>query len=187
MEGKNMKINYQLCQIARFICIICISAARPVNAHLMEEQHGTLNFLNEDIYMVLSLPIGAFTQLDDDRNGEISMIEFNNHRTVIMNLVRSKVILSHANGTIKLEGVMLSPVISHNVSNHSISQITVMGKFTSKINPKELSLGINLFGKKRNEQSFTITASDKITNRKHVFLLTPKRERMRLFEAQVKN
>jgi hypothetical protein len=50
------------------------------HAHLMVAQHGTLNIVDDGVFMVLSLPISAFNGVDEDSNGKISMLEFNNHR-----------------------------------------------------------------------------------------------------------
>jgi hypothetical protein len=53
-------------------------------AHLMVAQHGTLNVVDDGVFMVLSLPVSAFDGVDDDNDGKVSMLEFNNHRGAIV-------------------------------------------------------------------------------------------------------
>ena len=65
-------------------------------AHLMVAQHGTLNFVGQSAFMVLSLPISAFKNIDDDGNGAISLTEFNLHRKAIEKSVREQISLQPA-------------------------------------------------------------------------------------------
>ena len=49
--------------------------AQLVFAHLMVAQHGTLNIVDDSVFMVLSLPVSAFEGLDDDpAGGQISQL-----------------------------------------------------------------------------------------------------------------
>jgi hypothetical protein len=41
------------------------------HAHLMVAQHGTLNIVDDGVFMVLSLPISAFDGIDDDKDGNL--------------------------------------------------------------------------------------------------------------------
>lgn len=73
----------------------------------MRAQRGTLNFADDGVYMVLSLPVSAF---DDNKNGLISMIEFNKHRADIVTRIKSGVVLSEKKDDKIIQGLMLSPV-----------------------------------------------------------------------------
>jgi hypothetical protein len=83
------------------------------HAHLMVAQHGTLNIVDDGVFMVLSLPISAFDGVDDDNDGKVSMIEFNNHRAAIIESIEQNVTLGDKEGNLSLEGIMLSPVVPH--------------------------------------------------------------------------
>ena len=43
------------------------------SAHLMVPENGTLNFVDDNVYVVLSLPISAFKGVDDDNDGHVSL------------------------------------------------------------------------------------------------------------------
>ncbi|MFT5485061.1 MAG: hypothetical protein ACI9GW_003731 [Halieaceae bacterium] len=143
------------------------------HAHLMVAQHGTLNILDDRVFMVLSLPISAFEGIDDDSDGRVSMIEFNLHRASIVETIKKEVRLSDEFGECSLRDIMLSPVLPHDASSESLYQLAVMGKFTLD-NPKSLlRFHSGLYGKQAAEKILEITATKKSVEQKHVFELTP--------------
>ena len=144
-----------------------------VNAHLMEAQRGTLNFVNDGVYMVLSLPISAFDGLDDNGDGEVSMLEFNKRRGVIVESVEREITLSNETGKQSLQGVMLSPVLAHDSHGHHLSQLIVMGKFVAMNLSQAPSFRLGLYGKDAAEQRFDITVTHRPDNRTYKFKLTP--------------
>jgi hypothetical protein len=143
------------------------------HAHLMVAQHGTLNIVDDGVFMVLSLPISAFDGVDDDNNGKVSMLEFNHHRGAIIESVRQNVTLSDELGNGSLQGILLSPVAPHDVAAESISQLTVMGRFILADSAGALRFHIGLYGRQAIEQVLEITAIRKRDNQKTVFELTP--------------
>ncbi len=143
------------------------------HAHLMVAQHGTLNIVDDGVFMVLSLPMSAFDGIDDDSDGKVSMIEFNNHRGTIVESVRQNVTLGDAQENASLQGVILSPVVPHNAIGESLSQLTVMGRFALDDSASALRFHIGLYGRQAAEQSLEITATRKRDRQKTVFELTP--------------
>lgn len=104
--------------------------ASSAHSHLMVAQHGTLNFLDDDVYMVLSLPAAAFEAADEDSDGQLSLTEFAQHRLDIINEVAAQVTLSDSQGTLPLYGLMVSPVTPHDSPKEPADQIIVMGRFS---------------------------------------------------------
>jgi hypothetical protein len=143
------------------------------HAHLMVAQHGTLNIVDDGAFMVLPLPISAFEGVDDDNNGKISMLEFNNHRGAIVESVRQNVTLSDKQGTGSLQGILLSPVVPHDLTGEPISQLTVMGRFILNDTASALRFQIGLYGRQATEQVLEITATRNRDKQKTVFELTP--------------
>jgi hypothetical protein len=163
----------------RYLAITLISLTLslvmgPVaHAHLMVAQHGTLNIVDDGVFMVLSLPISAFDGVDDDKDGKVSMIEFNNHRGAIVASVSDNVTLSGAQGTGYLQGILLSPVAAHGSVENPIAQLTVMGRFRLADSAEALRFHIGLYGRQADEQVLEITAIRARNNQKTVFELTP--------------
>lgn len=155
--------------IMAFVLLIAI----PVRAHLMESQHGTLNMIDQDVFMVLSLPVSAIENIDTNHDGQISIEEFDTQRPSIAEKVKSNVMLVDKDGELALRGFLLSPVLPHSGSSAALSQFIVMGRFTVN-NPNEyLRFHLGLFGNEEPEQTQQITAIRHSDRSKQVLLLTP--------------
>lgn len=169
----------------RYVIILLVVSAwvsTETHAHLLPAQRGTLNFADDGVYMVLSLPVSAFDDIDDNKNGLISMIEFNKHRADIVTRIKSGVVLSEKKDDKILQGLMLSPVPAdeHTTSvDPEITRIYIMGKFVLSSSDSILHFRNDLYGKKSSERTFNISAIRK--NEKHIFELTPKKSNMVLF------
>lgn len=172
-------MKYVKNQITAVLLLLGIMVAPLASAHLMVAQHGTLNFLNDDIFMVLSIPMSALKGIDSNNDGKVTMIEFNNHRAAISKTVKDRIMLTDNNNPLLLNGLMLSPVVHHHGSTQAITQLTLMGKFTrpAVINSSgalsQLKFQVNLFGTRQKEKRLEITATNTAGNQKHVFDLTP--------------
>jgi hypothetical protein len=168
-----MQSTYKYVPGTMLILILIVLMSATAQAHLMVAQHGTLNFVDDGAFMVLSLPMSAFEGIDDDSDGKVSMIEFNSHRAAIVESVGHNVTLSDKEGNLLLEGIMLSPVVPHDAQDESISHLTVMGRFALAGASGALRFQVDLFGKQPTEQRLKITATRTLDNHQHVFELTP--------------
>ena len=146
---------------------------QPARAHLMVAQHGTLNVIDDGVFMVLSLPISAFEGIDGDRDGKVTMVEFNNYRGAIVDSIRGNVILGGAEENATLQDLVLSPVQPHDINSGVISQLAVMGRFSLRDPVAALRFHLGLFGTQTVERSMEITVTRKRDKRKAVFELTP--------------
>ncbi|MFT6275689.1 MAG: hypothetical protein ACJAZ0_001788 [Halioglobus sp.] len=138
----------------------------------MVAQHGTLKLLDDNAFMVLSLPISAFEGIDDDNDGKITMVEFNNHRADIIEAIKQNVTLGNAKENAPLEGIMLSPVRPHDAESQVILQLAVMGRFVLSETETRLFFHMGLYGELAAEQTLEITATRQRDSEKMVFTLT---------------
>ena len=146
---------------------------QTVQAHLMVAQHGTLNITNDGVFMVLSLPISAFDGIDDNKDGAVSMLEFNNHRAAIIESIHANVALSDSEGSLLLAGIMLSPVAPHDAVDEALSQLVVMGRYSLNDLASGLRFHVGLYGRSEAERALEITATHKRDSKRSVFELTP--------------
>ena len=168
-----MRTIYKHVSVIFLALALTVLVLPPAQAHLMAGQHGTLNIVDDGAFMVLSLPMSAFKGVDDDNDGHVSMIEFNNHRAAIVDSVRQNATLSGIAGNLPLEGIMLSPVVSHGSPEEPISQLTVMGRYSLSGLNSALRFQVDLFGTQSDEQLMEITATRNAKNQKYAFELTP--------------
>ena len=152
-----------------------------VSAHVMVAQHGTLNVLNSNVFMVLSLPVSAFEGIDDDNDGKLSSTEFSKYRAAIARVVHKKVVLKDNNGKLTLEDMMLSPVASHQLPSAPVSQLIVMGRYRLSDPLSRLEYKIELFGKAPAEQLLEISANRKSDHKKQQAQLTPNNSNVVIF------
>lgn len=145
-------------------------------AHLLPKQRGTLNFVDNGAYMALSLPVSGFEGLDDNKNGTVSMFEFNKHRAEIMAQIRTNIVLSEKGENHELQGIMLSPV---GIDEHAItsvetnlSRIYVMGKFVFQSSNDNLRFRNGIYGNQVSERTFKISAKRKSDGKNETFELT---------------
>jgi len=164
-----------------FILFI-LGAGQQSYAHMMVAQHGTLNVIDDGVFMVLSLPVSSFAGVDDDQDGKLSEAEFTLHRSVIAKLVNENVILKDSTGKLTLQGMMLSLVTSHHSPKQPASQLVVMGRYALVDPSSLLQYQVDLFGNKAAEQSLDITATRKMDNKKQTLKLSPNNNQMMFFE-----
>ncbi len=159
---------------------LALLALQPAQAHLMVAQHGTLNFVGDGAYVVMSLPVSAFTGVDDDGDGHLSPHELRAHtRDIEAQAVRGLQLLG-ANGPLPLQGLMLSlSPDDHAVAGAKAHELVVLGRFA--LSPADttaasrLRLRLTLFGKRAaqpQQQKITITRG----GLKRVLHLAPGRE-----------
>ena len=168
-----MRLIYKHVLISKLTLAVIGFFWLPAQAHLMEAQQGTLNIIDDGAFMVLSLPISAFEDIDDNKDGTVSMVEFNNHRSTIIESVKTRITLSDNEGNIPLEGVMLSPEVAHDTSAGFISQLVVLGRFALVETNRPLRFNNGLYGQQEAEQVVKITATRQPDEKKHIFELTP--------------
>lgn len=149
------------------------TGATTSHAHLMVADQGTLNFLGEDVYMVLSLPAAAFTDADEDDDGLLSITEFSNHRNDIIKIISENVSLSSKKEKLPLNGLIISPVTPHDAPKDPADQIIAMGRFALDDSKGELSFHVGLFSPNEKDPTLKITARRKKEDKQHVFNLTP--------------
>ena len=155
----------------------------------MVAQHGTLNFVGDGAFMVLSLPVSAFDHIDDDADGELSVAEFTKYRPAIVAAVNANVQLLGEEGPRLLQGMMLSPVVPHDGRQVPTDQLVVMGRFalagmdtqSGNALSGKLRFHLGLFGNTAEEQLMEMTATRVVEPKKHKFVLTPKQPDVGLF------
>lgn len=164
-----------MCLWSRLIGSFAVLAilATPARAHLMVAQHGTLNFVDNAAFMVASIPISAFADIDEDADGNVTMFEFNRSREAILLALKDSVFLTDGGGRLDLQGILLSPVTQHDGSPELITDLTVMGRFNLRDETSALSFENRLYGDKPSQQTLNMSATRRIDGYNTEFVLTP--------------
>ncbi len=165
-------------KLFRSICstILVLSSAllsiQNSNAHLMVAQQGTINIEGENAYVVVSVPISAFKEIDTNQDHQVTMIEFNNSRNLVTQKIKQNFMLVDEDKSAHLIDILLSPVQDHHSKVDYFEQLTVMGKFDVSNFSNKFKLTTDLFGFKSSEKTLKITLLRKKDQFKQVVLLT---------------
>jgi hypothetical protein len=154
------------------ILALSLLVQNSARAHLMPSQRGTLNVVGDGAFMVLTLPVSAFKGIDADKDGGVSLAEFNSHRAAILESVRREVTLSDRRGDTALQGILLSPVASHDTQAF-VSELTIIGRFALNDTDGGLRFHIGLYGSGASEQSLQIAATHRNHKLEDICELTP--------------
>lgn len=170
--------------------VVSVAIVSQASAHMMVAQHGTLNVKDNGVYMMLSLPVSSFEDIDDDGDGKMSSSEYNKHKPNIISTVNKKVKLSNSEGLRPLQGLLIIPVVPHEPANAPADQLVIMGRFsldkTKTENNKNLTFEVTLFGQNATEKNYTISAKRKsktsVDYEKDKFKVTPQQSKRKLFK-----
>lgn len=169
------------------IWLLGLLALQPAQAHLMVAQRGTLNFVGSGGFVVMALPVDAFTGVDDDGDGLMSMAEMRHHSSDIeAQVLRGLQLIGNA-GPRPLEGLMLNLSPDDSTPAAPAAHLVVLGRFSlaaadgQTMSASGLRLRLSLFGKTAGAQQQNITVSRGAEKQKMV--LAPGREERALFPS----
>lgn len=170
--------------VSPLLLLIGLLGTAGAQAHLMTAQRGTLNFVDTGAFMVLSLPVAAFTGVDHDGDQLLSIAEFEAGRRDIMAAVKRQVKLLDENGVSRpLEGLMLSPAPAHDAPAAPASHVIVMGRFALAEADGSYRLTVGLYGDTPEEQTLRIKASRPSAEQTQPLQLTPEKASGKLFPS----
>jgi len=144
--------------------LLAVVLCGPAKAHLMVAQQGTLNIVEGGAYLVLSVPVSAFQDIDDDGDALLSLAELRRHGSRIEWQVLEKVQLRDPVGPRPLQGLLLNPSPPDGAPDAPADQLVVMGRFElgAQANAADaLIMTMELFGRGMSERSLRVTITDK--------------------------
>ena len=173
---------------ACLVSMMCIASAQ---AHVMAAQQGTLNIVGEAAFMVLSVPVSAFTAVDDDGDGALSKGELAAHTGTVRQQLKEGVQLFESEQALPLSLMMVDVVGHDNAPEAPSTQLMVMGRFQLRGDSSDgvselaqtdtMRLHFNLFGRDSDEQAQDIS----ITRQEdaHSAHFTPERTTQSVFPS----
>jgi hypothetical protein len=135
------------------------AAVSVAHAHLVVSQHGTLNIVGDGAYLVLSLPVSALAEIDDNRDGLLSTDELRSHSARIEAQIKQGITLNSAQRQSRLEGVMLNIEASDHDPMAPSTHLVVLGRFAIDPQAPGLTLSLRLFGTRPDERAEQIAVT----------------------------
>lgn len=181
----NISNQRSLSIAALLTMFLSVMLIKPAQAHLMAAQNGTLNIVDDGIYMVVSVPITAFPNIDQDYDNEVSLFEFNSRRNDISAQIKRAISLDQAGAPIALNDLRLVPVRPQSKEQVYISQLIIMSRFDKPQSTDALRLTLSLFGPGPEARTLKITAKRSQTAEESVVVLTPSAPSSALFSSVI--
>lgn len=141
------------------MALLLLTLLPQAQAHLMVAQRGTLNLVGDGAFMVLSLPVSAFDDVDDEHDGLLSGTELRRHAGDIEAQIQRGVQLRDTTGARPLQGLMLQLSGPDHAGTTASAQILVLGRFLLGEQRAGLRLRMTLFGKGADERAQQFTVS----------------------------
>jgi hypothetical protein len=147
-----------------------MGAITPAQAHLVAAQKGTLNFVGNAAFLVLSVPVSSLRSVDDDGDGMLSKADLSAHADEIKQQVKDGVQLMGPAGALPLQLVVLDIESPESAPDAPASHLVVLGRYELEARGKfsvepnaaasdGLSLRFTLFGNKPGEQVEDLTVT----------------------------
>lgn len=153
----------------------------------MVAQKGTLNLQGQGAYLVLSLPVSAFTGIDDNGDGAWSDAELATHQDRIHQQLRTGLRLRDAQGLRPVDGITLVPTPVDDLAVHVVNHVVVMVRFQlaqtvvfdGASGVRDWTFAADLFGQTEAERVLSIAVTQ--GPHKQLMVLTPERPEHTLF------
>lgn len=151
-------------RVALCLWMVMLSAlASPeALAHMMVAQKGTLNFEGRSAYLLVSLPISAFTDFDDDGDRRMSQREFQLHAQQLQQQLQRGLTMMWEGSKLPLELILLNTASPDATLGAPATQMIVMGRYAlpkdvTRDGVTSLSFGVGLFGNGPEEDQLDVT------------------------------
>jgi hypothetical protein len=173
------------CTFTALIGLAVLLFLQPVQAHLMVAQHGTLNLVGSGGFVVMALPVDAFSGVDDDGDGLLSMVEMQAHSSDIQTQVQLGLQLRDDSGPRPLQALMIYLSPDDRAPTAPAAQLVALGRFAladsvgSAVPTAGLLLRFSLFGKTAATQQQNIVVTQGAL--KQQLVLTPASPERALF------
>ena len=167
-------------------------ALSTAQGHLIVDQKGTLNFVDDGAFLVISLPVTAFEGTDDDGDGRLSFAEMARHTAAIQRQIRDRIRLSDAAGAKPLEELLFNLSVPDDAPSAPATHLVAMGRFALGASAGQIKQGpfeathveasrfeASLFGRTEAEQTLTVTL--KHGQQTQLLLLSPEHPSGRVF------
>jgi HupE / UreJ protein len=154
----------------------------PSHAHLMVAQKGTLNLSGSGGYLVLSVPVSALQDVDDNADHLLAPDELAAHSHSLATQLSAGIQLNNPNGPLALEGMMFNLSPADGQEGQPADQLIVMGRYALPDFSEPLSFRVSLFGTGSSEQSYSLTVTKNLKEAE-VLLLSPAHAEAELYEG----
>jgi HupE / UreJ protein len=133
----------------------------PARAHMMVAQKGTLNFEAGGAYLLVALPVSAFTGFDDDGDQLLSLPELQRHAPLLQQQVSSGLRLLSNGQAVPFELLLMNTSPPDETPGAPARHLVVMGRYVLPGEAvshagSDYRVAVNLFGQASDERQLDL-------------------------------
>ena len=172
-------------RIAGYFILACaLTHATPADAHILPAGSGTIRVASEHAQAVLSVPLDALPNIDDNQDGRASLDEVKRHETRLIGQVTRGFSLADAKAETLDSGAMIVFPGADETEGQDADHIVVLYGVLFSSSPQELTLTYNLFGESGDPVSIRASRSRPDGGEDaELIVLRPGAQSARLFEG----
>lgn len=137
------------------VTLLCAAGA---SGHLLPAQNATMNIVGNSAFFVVSVPVSALSDVDDDHNGALSNFEITRHSQDIANQFAARFRVSDENNPVqRLPGWVSTPQTEGAPVDQRYVVILMRAMFVRP--PMYPTITTDLFGSGTGEGQMTLTAT----------------------------
>ena len=145
--------------IRSFFWVIVLSLhVSSAGAHLLPVLSGTLNVIEQNVYVVLSLPASAFRELDIGPDGSLDIDQYHRVEESLTAQIKQGLRVDSDDQAPELMELMTHVSPRDRKSPTDQDALVVMLEYRFVATPKTVLIKTNLFGDRASEQQLTIKA-----------------------------
>jgi hypothetical protein len=159
-----------------------LTSTKPALAHLLPKHNATLHIVKDVAYFVVSVPVSALENVDDDSNGFLSIEELHrNSENIKRQFVKGFEVTDQGSHGTSVILWIYPPHTDGSLDEADYIVVLHALKFSSP--PKNLTLKLNLFGKKSSESQITVSA--RTDHFSEIAVLTPFKSYHQFFRGKL--
>ena len=138
--------------------VMLCGAFNTAEAHLLPKQNATMNIVGKAAFFVVSVPVSALVDVDDDHNGLLSRAEMQRHTAEIQVQFERRFHVWDAGNPGTAAFSWLVPP-QDDADPHDADYVIVLHRVDFAAAPTAPSMETDLFGTRSGEERMTITAT----------------------------
>ncbi|MBA3879481.1 MAG: hypothetical protein C0500_07185 [Sphingobium sp.] len=140
------------------LLLAALAWTAAANAHLLPKQNATLHVIGDKGYLVVSVPVGALTGVDDDRDGLLDARELGRHSADIGRQFQARFRVASPDGPAPTELALVAHPGSDTGLSDPTRYVVVLASAQFAKPPASVTIETDLFGSAADERQITLRA-----------------------------
>jgi len=144
--------------VVALLLLAALACAAVANAHLLPKQNATLHLIGDKGYLVVSVPVSALTDVDDNRDGLLDSAELARHSVAIGREFQARFRIASPDGPAPTELALVAHPGSDTGLSDPTRYVVILAGAQFARPPDSVAIDTDLFGRAADERQITLRA-----------------------------